>query len=32
VLLKEAIERMTKRGIWLSERLIASVLRQAGEA
>jgi len=30
--LTTAIERMKQRGIWLSERLIVSVLRQAGEA
>ncbi len=31
VVLRTAIDRMTQRGIWLSERLVGSVLRQAEE-
>lgn len=31
VLLRDAVSRMRKHGIWLSERLVASALQQAGE-
>ncbi len=31
VLLRDAVRRMRKHGIWLSERLVASALQQAGE-
>jgi len=31
VLLRDAVSRMRKHGIWLSERLISSALQQAGE-
>ena len=30
-MLREAVQRMRAHGIWLSERLVAAVLLQAGE-